>query len=274
MRAAQGPVRAQLKFLADKDSPLLYLPSKGGGDQTGHLGNFATRTVEIHNAREELPSTSLDREGFMLTRHNSAVQDFYDDSQLDGIYHGEVAELLKDVTGAGHVEVFDDTRRSSSRALQRDRGIREPANIVHNDYTTDSGARRLRDFFADRPEELQQLGQRRFAIINVWRSIAGTVVDQPLVMCDATTISDEDLVSVERRAEERTGEIQVALFNPLQRWYYFPDMRGDEVLLFKTFDSAVDGRTRFTLHSSFENPGAPGDAPARESLETRCLVFF
>ncbi|MDZ7784350.1 MAG: CmcJ/NvfI family oxidoreductase [Halioglobus sp.] len=263
-----------MKFLADKDSPLLYVPSKGGGDQTEHLGNFATRTVEIHNAREELPSTSLDREGFMLTRHNSAVQDFYDDSQLDGIYHGEVAELLKDVTGAGHVEVFDDTRRSSSRALQRDRGIREPANIVHNDYTADSGARRLRDFFADRPEGLQQLGQRRFAIINVWRSIAGTVADQPLVMCDATTISDEDLVSVERRAEERTGEIQVALFNPLQRWYYFPDMRSDEVLLFKTFDSAVDGRTRFTLHSSFENPSAPGDAPARESLETRCLVFF
>ena len=48
----------------------------------------------------------------------------------------------------------------------------------------------------------------------------------------------------------------------------------DEALLFKTFDSEADGRARFTIHTSFEDPGAPADAPPRESIETRCLVFF
>ena len=38
--------------------------------------------------------------------------------------------------------------------------------------------------------------------------------------------------------------------------------------------SAIDGRARFTLHTSFEDPTAAVDAEARESLETRCFAFF
>ena len=115
---------------------------------------------------------------------------------------------------------------------------------------------------------------RRFAIVNVWRSTAGPVLSHPLVMADATSVREEDLVAVERRGEDRIGELQVALHQSGQRWYYYPRMQPEEVLMFKTFDSATDGRTRFTLHSSFEDPAAPADAPPRESIETRCLVFF
>ena len=116
--------------------------------------------------------------------------------------------------------------------------------------------------------------KRRFAIVNVWRSIAGTIYNHPLVLCDASTVRPDDLISVERRAEERIGELQVALHNPGQRWYYFPEMQVNEALLLKTFDSETDGRTRFTIHSSFEISDAPGDAAPRESIETRCLIFF
>jgi hypothetical protein len=265
---------AELKFLADLSKPLVYVPSKGGGDQTEHQGNFRTHSVEVHDARRALPATDLDREGFVLLEQPSAVDDFYDDDALQNTYHGELIALIKATTGAQRVEVFDDTRRSASIATQQARGIREPANIVHNDYTAASGPRRLRDFFAGAPEEAEALRQRRFAIINAWRPINGPVYDQPLVLCDASTLADGDLVAMERRAEERIGELQVALFNPGQRWYYYPRMRPEEILLFKTYDSAEDGRARFTPHSSFADPAAPPDAPARESLETRCLVFF
>ncbi|HBO14129.1 MAG TPA: methyltransferase [Halieaceae bacterium] len=210
----------------------------------------------------------------MLLEQPSVVGDFYDDEALRTTYHGELIALIKALTGARRVEVFDDTRRSASVATQRERGIREPANIVHNDYTAASGPRRLNDFFTDAPEEAEALRQQRFAIINAWRPINGPVYDQPLVLCDAGSIADGDLVAMERRAEERIGELQVALYNPGQRWYYFPRMRPEEVLLFKTYDSAEDGRARFTPHSSFADPAAPRDAPARESLESRCLVFF
>ncbi len=267
-------LRAELKFLADLNAPLVYLPSKGGGDQTEHVGNYRTREMEIHDAREHLPAPDLDAQGFMLLTQRSAVSDFYDDEAVRSTYHAELGELLKRVTGAQRVDVFDDTRRSSSVAKQRQHGARDPANIVHNDYTHESGKKRLADFFADSPDELHRLKRQRFAIVNAWRSIGGPIVDHPLVVCDARTVREQDLVAVERRDEKRTGELQVALHDSGQRWYYYPRMQRDEVLLFKTYDSAVDGRTRFTPHSSCKDPRAPADAPPRESLETRCLLFF
>ncbi len=230
--------------------------------------------VSIHDGRKDKPSSSLDVEGFQLVSQKTAVADFYDDVQLKSTYHEEVKALLIETTGAARVEVFDDTRRSASLERQRVKNIREPADIVHNDYTARSGVKRLRDHFADDVGEAEKLLQRRFAIVNVWRSIAGPVVNNPLVLCDAATVRPEDLVSMERRAEDRIGELQVALHSPGQRWYYFPEMQMDEALLFKTFDSETDGRARFTIHTSFEDPGAPKDAPPRESIETRCLLFF
>jgi hypothetical protein len=185
-----------------------------------------------------------------------------------------VKALLEESLGASRVEIFDDTRRSSSLERQRHKKIRETAEIVHNDYTARSGVKRLRDHFADDPDEADELLQGRFAIVNVWRSIAGSVRNHHLTFCDATTVRPDDLVSVERQAEERIGEIQVALFDPGQRWYYFPELQVNEALLIKTFDSETDGRTRFTIHTSFEDPAAPEDGPPRESIETRCLVFF
>ena len=134
--------------------------------------------------------------------------------------------------------------------------------------------RRLRDHFSDAPDEAKALLGRRFAIVNVWRSINGRVRNAPLALCDAASVAPEDLVSVERRARDRIGEIQQAAYSPTHRWYYFPEMAMDEALLIKTYDSATDGRARFTIHTSFEDPGAPPDAPPRESLETRCFAFF
>ena len=268
------PIKANLKFLANLDEPLVYIPSKGGGDETDHVGNFTMQEVSIHDGRRDKSSSSLDVEGFRLVSQKTKVEDFYDDVQVERTYHEEVKALLTEMTGATRVEIFDDTRRSSSLAQQQDKNIREPADIVHNDYTAASGIKRLRDHFKDDQDEAEKLLQRRFAIVNVWRSIAGPVVNHPVALCDAATVRPEDLVSVERRAEERIGEIQVALFGPEQRWYTFPEMQMDEALLIKTFDSETDGRARFTLHTSFADPHAPADAPPRESIETRCLLFF
>ena len=268
------PLTASLKFLAGIDGPLVYVPSKGGGDATEHHGDFEQREVTVHDGRLAKAVTSLDVEGFKLIEQATAVRDFYDDAEIDSTYHREVVDLLLAETGASRIEIFDDTRRSSSLERQREMGIREPADIVHNDYTARSGMRRLRDLFADRLDEADALLEQRFAIVNVWRSIAGPITDHPLVLCDATTVAPGDLVSMERRAEERVGELQVALFNENQQWYFYPDMQMHEALLFKTFDSVEDGRTRFTIHSSFAHPDAPADAPPRESIETRCMVFF
>jgi hypothetical protein len=100
----------------------------------------------------------------------------------------------------------------------------------------------------------------------VWRS--------PLACCDAATLAAPDLVPSERRSADRIGEIELVSWNPAHRWYYYPEMTPAEVLLLKTFDSARDGRATRTIHSAFSNPLAAADAPPRESIESRMLVFF
>ena len=201
----------------------------------------------------------------------SEVSDFYSDAEIEKTYNLEVQELVAKATGAKRVFVFDHTRRSDSQKMQSERTIREPAWFVHNDYTERSARRRVRDFLG---EEADELLKRRFAIINVWRSMAGTVESTPLAMCDARSIDASDLVASERRAKDHVGEVQQALHSERQRWVCFPQMSADEALLIKVFDAVDDGRAQSSIHSAFVDPATPEGAPPRESIETRTFVFF
>jgi hypothetical protein len=272
LRRSPELVEAQLKYLASAEEVPVYVASVGGGDTSLHQGSYVRRPVPIRNGRAPAGGSSLEREGFLLAEHASAVRDFYDDREIAAVYAAEVAALVGRATGAVRVEVFDHTRRAASIEVQKARLVREPASIGHNAYTARSGPKRLRDHFS--PDDADVLLRRRFAIINVWRSIRGMVRAAPIALCDASSVAPGDLVSVKREARDRIGEIQQAVYNPAHRWYYFPEMRPDEVLLIKTYDSAIDGRARFTLHTSFDDPTAAADAEPRESLETRCFAFF
>ncbi|HEX9585673.1 MAG TPA: CmcJ/NvfI family oxidoreductase [Gammaproteobacteria bacterium] len=273
-RATPDFVEAPLKYLASADTRVVYVASAGGGDTTRHEGNYVMQPVVIRNGRIRAGEFSLDREGFTLAAHASKVSDFYSDDQIAAVYEDEIRALVIEATGAARVEIFDHTRRAASLDVQKARLIREPASIIHNDYTARSGPKRLQDHFSGNPDEAESLLRRRFAIVNVWRSIRGTVRNAPLALCDASSVAPEDLVPVRRESRQRIGEIQQALYNPGHRWYYFPGMTVHEALLIKTYDSAEDGRARFTIHTSFNDPAAPADSPPRESVETRCFVFF
>src|SRR5262245_7635969 len=194
--AAPEFVEAPLRYLASADGATLYVASVGGGDRTLYQGDYVLRPVRIQNARARADGASLEREGFALVPHASAVRDFYDDAEVAAVYEPEVKALVRRATGAVRVEVFDHTRRAASLDVQKQRQIREPASIVHNDYTARSGPQRLRDHFREAPAEAEALLGRRFAIVNVWRSIRGTVRTAPLALCDARSLAPEDLVAV------------------------------------------------------------------------------
>ena len=152
------------------------------------------------------------------------------------------------------------------------KAVREPVQLVHSDYTERSGPQKLRDFLPE--EEAEKSLQKRFAIINVWRSMAGPVESSPLALCDAGSVNPSDLLTVERRARDRIGEIFYLAHNPEQRWFYFPGLKESEALVFKCFDSARDGRARMSPHTAFIDPDTPPEARPRQSIESRCLVLF
>lgn len=267
-------IQARVKYLINDENLAKYIASTGGGDITEHQGNYRWETVTVSNARLLNDGGSLDKEGFVLGRMQTNVSDFYSDGEIEDIYENEIKDLVKKHTGCREVEIFDHTRRSSSVEVQKKKMIREAASIIHNDYTARSGPVRLKDHYPDNPEIAEDLLSRRFAIVNVWRSIKGIVQNAHIAFCDASSSSETDFIPVERIAKERIGEIQLATYNKNHRWYYYPHMTMDEALLFKTYDSEEDGRARFTVHTAIDDPEANENTPARESIETRCFVFF
>ena len=266
-------VHAHIRYLVPGGEKPIYIASRGGADAALKIGaEFEDREVTIRDARQLQPPASLDSQGFTLMPHATGVVDFYALETVRAAYEAEISELVLAASGGYEALVFDHTLRSDSHDIRGQRSTREPASVIHNDYTDASAQKRLRDIL---PAEVAgERLQHRFAIVNVWRSTAGPVLNSPLACCDATTIAATDLVASERRAQERIGELQLVSWNPEHRWYYYPEMGRDEALLIKTFDSATDGRARRSIHTAFSNSLAPPDAPARESIESRLLVFF
>jgi hypothetical protein len=233
-------------------------------------GSEERHRVEISNGREAR-DLALEKNGFVLVEHRTAMRDFFDAKELKQVYYPEVEALIKRVAGANRVIVFDHTLRSGSETERETKLIREPVLSAHNDYTEWSGPQRVRDLMGD---EAEKLLERRFAIIQAWRAIADPIRSNPLAMTDARSVAPDDLLIAERRYPNRIGQTYRLKYNPAHRWFYFPEMRRDEAIVFKVFDSLKDGRARFTPHTSFDDPSTPAGAPPRQSIEARAIAFF
>jgi hypothetical protein len=92
--------------------------------------------------------------------------------------------------------------------------------------------------------------------------------------CNARTLSPANLVVSERRYPNRIGQTYAITCSPDHVWYWFPRMRREEALVFKTYESLADGRARWTAHTAFHDPTSAPDARPRESIEIRTLAFF
>jgi hypothetical protein len=228
--------------------------------------------VPIFDGRLIADNFSLDREGFALVRHPTRVKDFYNDEEVRAVYYPAAEAFIRATLKADRVVIFDHTvrKRVEGAADIRGAGPRQPANRVHVDQTITSGANRVREHL---PDEAEELLKGRVQVINLWRPIRGPLRDSPLAMADGTTVVPDDLVASDLIYPNRRGETYSVKYNPNHRWFYFADMTPDEALLLKCYDSATDGRTRFGPHTAFVDPTTPLDAPSRESIELRTLVF-
>ncbi|MFN6568544.1 CmcJ/NvfI family oxidoreductase [Dendronalium sp. ChiSLP03b] len=268
-------VEANLTYLtpmAEKPVNYTYEPPPGIPRTNG---TYQTYKLPIYNARSISENISLDREGFAFTEHHSSVRDFYDEDEVRCVYYPEAELLLKEVTGATQVVIFDHTLRNAGKSKPSENNIKEPAKRVHNDFTAKSGYTRARLELAVRGiDDIDALLKQRFAIINVWRAIAQPIQESPLAVCDAQSIAATDLIAGDLVYRDRVGETYGVTYNPEHKWFYFPQMHRNEALFIKCFDSAEDGRARFAAHTAFEDPTSPADAPPRESIELRTFAFY
>jgi hypothetical protein len=261
---------AELNYIAptqERPRSFTYEPADGSPRSTVMT---APHNLPVYNLREEDHAFTLDGEGFAVVEHRSAVIDFQDEGQIRDTYYAEAERLLKDVTGADRVFIFDHTLRHRIPGQQDyGDGPRQPATRVHVDHTAKSGPQRVRDLL---PDEADELLKGRVQVINLWRPINHPVYDAPLAVAEAPSVRFEELVPSDLVYPHRVGETYNVAFSPDHRWHYVKEQRPDEVLLIKCYDSRTDV-ARFAPHTAFLVPDAPPGAPTRESIELRTLVF-
>ena len=269
--SANQVVTAEIPYTVDTGEKLVNETFGPNNIRRRRSGTQELLPMSIRNGRPFAGQLSLDENGFVFIEHQTQVTDFFDPEQVKAVYYPEVERLIRKVSGASRVVLFDHTLRSGDEGEREARLVREPVLSAHNDYTEWSGPQRVRDIL---PDEAEDLLQRRFAIIQVWRAINQPIQANPLAVADAKSVAFEDFLVAERRYPKRVGQTYRLKYNPNHRWFYFPQMRRDEALVFKVFDSEKDGRARFTPHTSFEDPQSPPGAPPRQSIEARALAFF
>jgi len=237
--------------------------------------------------------------------HQDVVQNYYREcEQLVQEVTGAATVVAFD-----HNVRSTDGKRSKQR-IRGGQEVQGPARIAHGDYTLTSAPERLQRLaqepcendtlrsaiapgasLLDLAEVEQAIGENgRFAIINVWRNIADEpVATHALALCDAQTVTPTDLSVFELHYADRVGENYFSKPDPGHAWYYYPAMTRDEAVLIKQWDSAgplaqskgqrpdsddPQAPCTFSFHTAFDDASTPPNAPARWSIEVRCVVMY
>ncbi|KAF1838659.1 hypothetical protein BDW02DRAFT_488576 [Decorospora gaudefroyi] len=281
-----------------------YGPGKPWSKVDGPGNSFSQKwhQRDVHNLRGREHEFTTDNAGFAVYQHSANEKLFTDDAAVQEGYYREIESLLRDnLQGVKKVLIFDHTIRRRDNTSPR-----QPLAQVHVDQSPGAAEARVRRHL---PTEADQLIQGRYQIINVWRPIQHPASDHPLAVIDWRSTSPSDYISTDllypKRADsmdiddrgkevrpdpnnytstegyEVKGETMAVAPKEHHKFYYQKDMTPDEVMLLKCFDSYGEGMPNGkqgiavrTPHTAFADPQTPADAPGRQSIEVRCLVFY
>jgi hypothetical protein len=234
-----------------------------------------THRVAIEDARSRVVPPSLDREGFTLVPHKSAIADFRDEDQVGRLAAGETIELLGELSGADAVVMLGvPLWRFGERApLSGKLNNSLPARFTHID-ASDARAR----LAAEQLKPKDRAPIRRYTQFNVWRAISPPPQDIPLGVCHAQSVAPADLVVGDAVFDyydrpHWTSESTLVRANQAHRWSYFSNMTRDEALVFVCKDSEP-GRAQNVPHCAFDDPSCPAGARPRASIEMRAIAFW
>ncbi len=275
-------VRAEVNYItnppADPSERLVFVTE---AEERSTMRTLPGRPVWFHDGREV--ATDIDREGFVLVDHHSSVADFdaiEEDPDVDKVYIAEMTDLLAHVTVASRVVMLGGgKKRYGEAAIDKLASLTnaKPARYPHADNTTTAAIAQA-EMVARFVPGLDLSACSRYALYNMWRCVSPPPQDHPLAVCDARTVEPSDEVTVMAHTEIRgrgdyDHDTAGYLYNPAHRWYYFPDMTVDEVIVFKAYDSDP-ARSRRVPHTAFTDPSCPPGVPTRASVEMRALAVF
>lgn len=246
-KAPQPDVRTTVNYTqaVDQLTEIYFYESEKAKDI--HEPGDAAVEIAISDGWPRAKDFTLDKNGFALYDFKVQHSEWQDDQSVRDHFYPEVVSFLKRTLGAARVLVFDHTIRSESNARkaltdEKNTTQRSPVMLVHCDYTAESGPLRVQQLLGD---EAEALLKRRVAFINVWKPINRIVEERPLAMCDVQSCEDSDFFKLHLRYRDRNGENYVMKYSPKHKWYYFPKMTPEQVILLKA--SLQHGRSGFLL---------------------------
>jgi hypothetical protein len=247
-----------------------------------NTGVYAPYEVTLRNARLAGPF-SLDAHGFCLARHRTDITEWDRNYGPETPYATQVREVVQRLTGADFVVPLGGMLRSSG---QTGSNIQPPAAEAHVDFTQRSAERIAERLY--RKARPDGPGYRRFLAFSLWRALSPPPQDMPLALCDGRSVRDDegthntkidvdeiptgDALFAPVAGEEDMTAATIFHHSPDHRWWYFPDMSSEEVILIKFYDS--DHSTAWRCpHTAFRDTSRP-DANPRRSMEFRGIAYF
>ncbi|KAG1810567.1 uncharacterized protein BJ212DRAFT_1570067 [Suillus subaureus] len=231
--------------------------------------------MQIEDVRGKEELYKLGNAGFQYEREAAKHVNFLNDDEIRCVYYPQSIDLIKRITGATSIVIFDHTvRRRRPGEVGDDLQKRQPVSFVHVDQTTAAVIAGVHRHLP--PTEAPSFLRRRFQVINLWRPISHAAVDWPLALCDFRSVDvEKDLAPIALLYPDREDETVGVKYNANHQWKYLKAMTPEEFVLIKCFDSIQDGSVaRLAPHTWFQDPDTPEGTPLRESIELRALVFY
>ncbi|KAI1392899.1 uncharacterized protein F4822DRAFT_145843 [Hypoxylon trugodes] len=234
----------------------------------------------IKDVRGHEREYTLQIHGFAFKSRILPNVNWNDETDISTKYIEDLRRALSEVPGLGSdietCKILDwRIRKSGSENVLENPGADRmvkisPAYIVHIDQSPAGVLHRIRKQFGAEIEAL--IHGHRVQVINIWRPLVAVVEDLPLALCDARTVSQEDLVETEFINTDDIRRSYMVKYSDSFQFHYLSRMTKDEICIFKVFDSA-DVETKWVPHAAFNHAVPSPDYAPRESIEVRFLVF-
>lgn len=269
-----------------------------GGGMSFKLADYQH---SVENIRGQEDKFSINTSGFAVYNAPAEEKLFTDDNAVRNGYYSEIEQIIKDkLPGVKKVVLFDHTIRRRVKDAPR-----QPVQQVHVDQTPAAAAARVRRHLP--AQEAEELLKGHYQLVNIWRPIENPASDHPLAVIDWRSTVPEDFVPVDllyptrenddgddrgKEAAPKTiddvntdgyqakGETFGVAPSEKHRFFYYKDMTPEEVMFIKCFDSDSQtmvgnkGVAHATPHTAFADPQTAEDAPGRQSIEVRALIFY
>mmetsp|Transcript_39959 Transcript_39959/g.43320 ORF Transcript_39959/g.43320 Transcript_39959/m.43320 type:complete len:511 (-) Transcript_39959:39-1571(-) len=256
-------------------------------------GTTVDVTVRVYDGRSN-KSLTLDTAAFEFVDDcctKLSRQDFYDLQEGDAAkaiqYNKEIETYVAKKLNCDTVICVQSQVRNSNRAGKN--GVQDYAGgAPHTDSSSVSS-----DIFVLntlKGNNLKGSDYKRYCYLNLWRNINDEhpIQNNHLALLDERTVAKPDdylpLDVIGDGYYEVTQYRLNARHANHHKWYYFPNLRKHEAILFKQMDSDSTKSGRICFHMSVDDPTAKNDdgiietetetIPSRESIEVRMICLW